>query len=211
MNQVQAQKKNFSNINTSQFIDGLKLKDITSKAIAKSNADTIVAEANKAGVDPIHYLKMAASETRLGTDPNTGKKGLFQITDGSYKLLKQKYPDEMTGLNRNKTIDNLKMAMLLGKSDSEDFQKATGKEPTAEEQRLLHVLGLGATKDIVQNEGRKVAARTLSTSLQKAAENNREFFVTKDNKNASPSLVRANILKDYNRWDKYLISDTSEN
>lgn len=197
-------KKNIASVDTGHLVEHLGIQDDTQKALAKSNADTIVKVAQQEGADPVHMLKMAASESRLGANQGKDEKGLFQITDRSYKLLQDKYPEEMKGLDRSKPADNTKMAIMLGKLDAADFKRSTGKDPSPEEQRMLHVLGLGSTLAVSQNQDKKIAARTLSPSLQEAALHNRNLFVTKDNKNVSPALLRQNIVNDYNRWDKFI-------
>lgn len=179
-----------------QLAKSLGVNDPNKIKEAARNATIIEQQAQLAGADADYFLRLAAQESRLGLNTGKGNKGIFQITDPTYKLLRDKYP-EAKALKRQNPIHNAKLAILLAKDDGETFKKSFGRYPTQKEAYAIHFLGMGDYLKIFKAKDKNLPAKQLAPA---AAKSNPTIF----RDNATPEQLLVNIVDEYAKWDRYL-------
>lgn len=133
--------------------------------------------ASKATGVPANLLHtIAAAESNLNPlakNPNSSAKGLFQMTQGTWKQMVNKYGDQF-GIGYKDINDpqaNATMAAMLTQDNAARMQNKLGRAPTTGEIYLAHFMGVPGAVKLMQNPDAKAASL-----FPAAAKANRSLF-----------------------------------
>lgn len=128
-------------------------------------------------LDKIAYVE--SSNNPNAKNPSSTASGLFQITDGTWKKLSEKY--NLSG-DKNNVANQRKAASLLLEENTKILQNNLDRNPTDKELYLAHFFGPNKALKAIQNKDSKVLAARLFPIEAKA---NRNIFF----KNGKPRTM----------------------
>lgn len=151
-------------------------------------APAIIAAAKIAGVDPNLAMTMANVESRFkpgaGAQAGGSAKGLYQFIDGTWSDMMKKYgskygiPEGTSPLN---PMANALLGNLFIRDNREWFKKKFKRDATDTETYLMHLLGLGDFKKLMDAPS-NVLAQNIPWHSNAVVTRNKPFFIAKGNR-----------------------------
>lgn len=179
-----------------KITESAKTVMVGTKKVPENVNDAIKKASDKVGIDYGYMMAMGEQESgfRPGAKaPTSTASGLYQFTDGTWKMMVNKYPEYGYGIGDKADPEaQATMAALYAKENKTGIEQATGRTATNTDMYLGHFLGPSGAKRFLKADGDAPATSAVSADSAAA---NKSIFYNKDGSTRTVNEVYALFSK----------------